>query len=274
MGGCRRATGGASIGASPAGTPSWGWTACRWWSTPRGLAAADMHRLLEINKELNRHLPVEALLAEILTRAVALTGAERGFVLLRGDEGLSVAASHDAGDERELEQAGHFSRSIAQAATERQAPVVAADAMSDERFAEQLSIAGLRLRAVLCVPLEVGGTVRGALYVDNRFRVDAFHRGHVRPDAGLRRSGCAGAAQRAAARRRDPPPRGAGRGQGRGRAAQQPAAGQGRRPVRRVEPDRRAAARPGGGAGASLQRDQPDRPLQADARALPSSSIA
>jgi len=144
-------------------------------------SAAELARVLEINKDLNQPLPADRLLERILDGAVELTGAERGFVLLRqGSERLAVAASRNIDGEAVRRGMDKFSKSIAQQAIEEDSPVIAADALEDERFRARLSVHGLRLRAVLCVPLRVRGEVRGALYVDNRFHADAFRPGHAR----------------------------------------------------------------------------------------------
>jgi serine/threonine-protein kinase PknK len=48
------------------------------------------------------------------------------------------------------------------------------DAQGDERFREHLSVHRLNLRSVLCLPMRAQSGVLGALYLDNRQRVDAF----------------------------------------------------------------------------------------------------
>jgi transcriptional regulator with GAF, ATPase, and Fis domain/tetratricopeptide (TPR) repeat protein len=146
---------------------------------PGGPTRRDLLRLLELNKELNRRLPLNDLLFQVLDRAIELTGAERGFVLLRDGGELRVGAARNVDRESLRRGVDRFSRSIAERAIREQQPVIAADAMDDERFAERLSVHGLKLRAVLCVPLRAGGVDRGALYLDNRFHRDAFHAGHA-----------------------------------------------------------------------------------------------
>jgi len=151
---------------------------------PRGAAsdgpsAEQLRRLLEINKELGRQRSVELLLGRILEGAIDLTGAERGFVLIDEGKGLRVAASRNMDHESVRRGMKKFSHTIARMAMDQQRPVVAADAQDDERFGERLSIHGLKLRAVLCVPMRAGDHTRGALYVDNRFQADAFQPGHV-----------------------------------------------------------------------------------------------
>jgi len=151
---------------------------------PREAAAGvptsgELARLLEINKELNQNRSVEELLARILDCAIELTGAERGFAIV--DEGgrLRVAAARNVDQESVRRGMKKFSRTIARMSMDEDRPVVASDAMEDQRFGERLSIHGLRLRAVLCVPLRAGERRTGALYVDNRFAADAFEERHI-----------------------------------------------------------------------------------------------
>ena len=137
-------------------------------------SSADLFRLLEINKQLNRRLPLDALLDAILDNAIELTGAERGFVLLRDAQNCECAPRATWTGRKCGVGSSKFSHSIAEQAIEQRSVIVAADAMADQRFSEQLSVHGLKLRAVLCVPLVANDDVKGALYVDNRFRAGAF----------------------------------------------------------------------------------------------------
>ncbi len=143
------------------------------WEAPLG----GLWRVLEINKELNRRLPLEQLLPLILDRAIELAGAERGFLVLREQGELRIAASRNV--DRQAVRSGlqSFSRTIAEQVMAERRAVISTDARSDPRFAERLSIQGLGLRAVLCVPLELTGAAEGALYLDHRFHTGVFHEG-------------------------------------------------------------------------------------------------
>jgi transcriptional regulator with GAF, ATPase, and Fis domain/tetratricopeptide (TPR) repeat protein len=143
-----------------------------------GPSMAGVRRLLAINRQLHQALraggPPDRLLEHVLDGAVELTGAERGFILLEGRGGrLQVTASRNLDHEPVRRGVEKFSQSIAEQALRLGAPVVVADAMSDPRFREGLSVSALRLRAVLCIPLRVQEQ-RGALYVDNRFSASVF----------------------------------------------------------------------------------------------------
>ncbi len=69
------------------------------------------------------------------------------------------------------------SRSITARVLESAAPFRSDDAINDETLDPRASIAELKLRSVMCVPLRVGEEVRGCLYVDNRFAHGRFDEG-------------------------------------------------------------------------------------------------
>ncbi|MCK5795921.1 MAG: sigma-54-dependent Fis family transcriptional regulator, partial [Deltaproteobacteria bacterium] len=110
--------------------------------------------------------------------AVALARAERGFLLLRERAGgeLRIRVARNIDQETIRNKAFKISRSIAEEVMARGQAIVTVDAMADERFAAQLSVHELRLRSVLCVPLTIRRELRGAIYLDNRFRSEAFAR--------------------------------------------------------------------------------------------------
>jgi serine/threonine-protein kinase PknK len=147
--------------------------------TATGPAPAGIARLLEINRELNQRGPLEQLLERILEGAIELSGAERGFILLAGGrEGrgkkLRLVAARSVEGERIRRGMAKLSSSIAEEALRARRTVLVADARQDERFRARLSVSGLDLVAVLCVPLSASGELWGALYLDNRFRPDVF----------------------------------------------------------------------------------------------------
>jgi len=135
----------------------------------------DVDRLLAINRELAQDHDPERLLERIIDAAIALSGAERGFIILKGTDGeLLIRAARNI-DRATLEtDAVGISQSIASQAMTAAAPIVSIDAADDERFRENLSVHNLKLRSVLSLPLRTQRGVLGALYLDNRFRVNAF----------------------------------------------------------------------------------------------------
>lgn len=147
-------------------------------------------KILELNKEMARASRPELLPDRILDAAIEIAGAERGFLVLRsGAE--SAGARPEAGEPnanatwdvcaaRNLDRENvkkalqKISRSIVGAVLEKGVPLRSDDAVHDGAFEPSASVAEMKLRSVLCVPLRVGGEVRGALYVDNRFASGQF----------------------------------------------------------------------------------------------------
>jgi transcriptional regulator with GAF, ATPase, and Fis domain len=138
--------------------------------------AKTLDKLLAINRALSQDHNPDRLLERIIDAAIALSGAERGFIILKSEDAdelvMRAARNLDhvdmSGDDLE------FSRSIAIEAMDRGAPVTTTDAQGDDRFNEFRSVHNLKLRSVLCLPLSAPPAIRGALYLDHRHRVNAF----------------------------------------------------------------------------------------------------
>ncbi len=135
-----------------------------------------LERLQRITRALNSELHLEPLLRIIVDHLVELSGAERGFLVLTGEEGgrprAQVARNFEQEDVQDPEQS--FSASIVRRVMETGDPVVTANAVEDPRFADQLSINAIRARSVLCLPFRLRGKVLGAVYVDNRLQKGIF----------------------------------------------------------------------------------------------------
>jgi serine/threonine-protein kinase PknK len=142
-------------------------------NAPR-LADDRLARILELTRELARERDLPRLLMRITDHAVALLGAERGFVVLTGDDGKleTHVARHRSGDEIYAK----FSRSVAEKVVDTGEPVVATSARDDARLAEAVSVHQLMIQSIACVPIRdaspAGHTI-GALYVETRLRPGA-----------------------------------------------------------------------------------------------------
>jgi transcriptional regulator with GAF, ATPase, and Fis domain len=130
-------------------------------------------RVLEITRELARERDDLPRLLECVTdHAVALLGAERGFVLLIGPNGdLEAHAARSPSGEHDPH--ARFSRSVAERVVAEGEPVVTLSARDDARLAEAVSVHRLMIQSIACVPIRgtppVGRTI-GALYVETRLR--------------------------------------------------------------------------------------------------------
>jgi transcriptional regulator with GAF, ATPase, and Fis domain len=165
---------------------------------------AALLRILELNKDMARATRPELLPDRILDAAIELAGAERGFliqrsianspgIMPRSDAAPEGAAAPDPGADEDAPAAGweviaarnidrenvkkalrKVSRSITAGVLESGVVFRSDDAVNDDALAPRASIAELKLRSVLCVPMRVGDEIRGCLYVDNRFAQGQF----------------------------------------------------------------------------------------------------
>ncbi len=130
--------------------------------------------ILSLNRELAKAKDRRQLLVRLVDEAVRLFQAERGFVCVPSSSGagfaVEVARSHDReavqGPERKL------SSTIVRRCMGGEA-VFSADAQEGELQAAA-SVADLKLRSVLAMPLRAGDAVLGCLYLDHRFHGQAF----------------------------------------------------------------------------------------------------
>lgn len=130
-------------------------------------ALRALQRLTRVlNGQASEGRPDEVL-ASISEACLELTGAERAFCW----HGEMVAARHAGG--QPVEEA-EMSRSLAQRVMDDGQPVFTLDAAGDDRLAGLDSLHDLDLRALLCVPLRVGGEIEGVLLADSRLESAPF----------------------------------------------------------------------------------------------------
>lgn len=126
--------------------------------------------LQEVSALINSSLDLTAVLNQVMDSIISLTGAERGFLMLIGEQTgeLEVQAARNM-DQQTIE-ASQFSisRSIVDGVVRTGEPVVTTDAQDDPRFAEQHSIISFNLRSILCVPLRIKDQSIGVIYADSR----------------------------------------------------------------------------------------------------------
>ncbi len=124
-----------------------------------------------IGRELAMSLDVNSTLGSVMRQLIAMTGGERGAVLLRDENGTLVPrAAHNIGPGTFED----YSRTVATQALADKKPVVIANALDDPSLNNSMSIVGLSLRSIVCVPLIVKETAIGVLYVDSAARSNVF----------------------------------------------------------------------------------------------------
>ncbi len=137
----------------------------------------DQYRALaDVAALINSSLELTQVLNETMDTIIKLTGAERGYLMLRnqksGDMELTVARNMD----RQTIDGAAFevSRSVVKRAADSGESIMTTNAAEDTRFQHSESIVGYSLRSILCVPLKVKGEVTGVIYTDNKSLTELF----------------------------------------------------------------------------------------------------
>ena len=143
-----------------------------------GASSAEDLRLTRSLLEMNRHLAdvtdLEQILEIFIDTMIPLVDAERGFVLLRGEDRFSVVVARNLDGDAVRRSKAKISRSIADRVLESGKPLVLEDAVEDEYFSTKESVLALRVRSIACLPLTGHQGVVGAIYLDNRFQPGLF----------------------------------------------------------------------------------------------------
>ncbi len=187
-------------------------------SAPHGVGGnlPKLRAILDLARTLQSSFSVEDVLAQVVDAALAIAGAERGFLMLRQGEGLETRVARNREGrtlkETELRVPRHVLHRALQHRRELLSmnfnPLAAEDSSTDR------SVASLELRSVICVPLvriragqgdatslaTAANETVGVLYMDSRVsrgrsggrqpgaaanaRHRSFHRTRKRPSAG------------------------------------------------------------------------------------------
>ena len=107
---------------------------------------------------------------------IQLTGAERGFIMLKNHETGEMEFKIARGLDREQLTEDQFtiSRTVINKVAESGEPTLTDNASSDPRFQGQQSIVGFSLRSIMAVPLNARDDLIGVVYCDNRIFAGVF----------------------------------------------------------------------------------------------------
>jgi sigma-B regulation protein RsbU (phosphoserine phosphatase) len=146
---------------------------------------AKLRSLVEVARALQSSLSTNDVLAAVVDAALSVTGAERGFLLLKKEEDLEVSVARDQRGIPLSSSDLSVPRSLIHRAlrTRRELLSMTFDPLGHEGVRPEMSVADLELRSVVCVPLvhvrtgsvslqetittSVNDTV-GVLYMDSR----------------------------------------------------------------------------------------------------------
>jgi serine phosphatase RsbU (regulator of sigma subunit) len=145
---------------------------------------AKLRAILDLARTLQSSFSIDDVLISVVDTALAITGAERGFLLLRAPHGLETRVARHRGGQHLKETDLRVPREVIHRALEHRRELLSMnfDAIGAEITRPQNSVADLELRSAICVPLvrirtANGETTKmlltasetvGVLYMDSR----------------------------------------------------------------------------------------------------------
>jgi len=136
---------------------------------------SHLQALAGIGQVVNSTLEVDEVLQIVMDTIVRLTEAERGFLMLRDEQGEMVYRIARNWEQESINKNEFaISRSIVQRVIDGGEAILTTNAREDPRFGGQESIIAFNLRSILCVPLMVKNDIIGVIYTDNRIRSGIF----------------------------------------------------------------------------------------------------
>ena len=128
----------------------------------------------------------------ILTKAISLTDAESGYLLLRKNESnkeksnlqknnkfdtenLVIAHSKNNDIEKKEDAYGQISKTVINKVIETRKVEIIKNALNDENFDTQQSIMNLKLKSIMCAPMIIRDEVIGVIYIENRLIPKIFN---------------------------------------------------------------------------------------------------
>jgi K+-sensing histidine kinase KdpD len=127
-----------------------------------------LEALYNVSKLLGSSLDLQTVLNQVMDSIIELTNAERGFLLLRDDDGqVDVKAARNLDQQTLSSDKFRYSRTIVNQVMDTGESVVTTNASEDPRYSESESVITKGLRSIMATPLRVRGRVIGLIYVDN-----------------------------------------------------------------------------------------------------------
>ena len=149
-----------------------------------GGGLAKLRAILDLARTLQSSFSIDDVLGSVVDTALAITGTERGFLLLRAGGGLEIRIARNRRGHRLLEGDLRVPREVIHRALQHRRELLSMnfDPSGTEDTLPQNSIADLELRSVVCVPLvrirtgqsdatsmlAAGNETVGVLYMDSR----------------------------------------------------------------------------------------------------------
>lgn len=131
--------------------------------------------LYNVTRMMGTSLDLQIVLDQVMDAVIKLTGAERGFLMLRDDDGnLKLKAGRNLDQQTINSSDFEYSRTISNHVLDQGEAVLTTNAVEDPRFRGRASIMMQSLRSIMATPLWARGRIIGITYVENRVVAGMF----------------------------------------------------------------------------------------------------
>jgi transcriptional regulator with GAF, ATPase, and Fis domain len=134
----------------------------------------NLFKLIDVIKFMNAQHSLDDLLSSIMDQVIEMTGAERGFLVLREGEKYTVKVARHYDREPVDGPEARVSRTLVEQVIVGGKAIVSSDAMNDAMLPASQSVQELKLRSIACVPFRYRDRNIGCFYIDNRTEPHMF----------------------------------------------------------------------------------------------------
>jgi adenylate cyclase len=141
-----------------------------------GREQAQLQALARVGAVVNSTLDLDQVLNRVIDTVIEITGAERGYLVLRDEESgtLQFRVARNMDRQTLRQDSFRVSQTVVNRVAESGEPVLTTNAQVDPRFRDRESVVGFGLQSILCVPLRAKDTVIGVMYADNSVKSSLF----------------------------------------------------------------------------------------------------
>jgi len=146
-----------------------------------GSVEFDVNTAIRAAQALSSELDPDRVVGRLMKLLIENAGAQRGALIFREGEALSIVARLSVSDSRietglaePLMQSQELARSVVQYVVRTGEPMVIADAKAEPHLAVDSYLAAVSVRSLLALPLTHRGNLLGVLYLEHRDTPSAF----------------------------------------------------------------------------------------------------
>lgn len=141
-------------------------------STERLMERQRLSSIIKVSQDISSILNLDELLDNVMSKAVEVTGAQRGYIFIHNDKTkkLEVRASKGiTGKSKE-----DYLKNAVDDSFNNTKTIISADAEKDKEFLEYEGVSEKGLKSILSVPIKHGDKVTGVCYLDNQLSSGVF----------------------------------------------------------------------------------------------------